>query len=282
MVTRRKTLQLACVCVALSATPLALRVARAADSPVSTVDTLARNVERAEAIRAVKNLQYAYSQYAQFGRWADLGALFTEDGQAIYGNDEIKGRAAITQYHTSTFGGGKAGLPPGVLNSHFVDVPLVNLSADGNSAKARWYGFSMLGGGATARWDSGTFQNEYVKDDGVWKISRLHYYPQFGGLVEKGWEAYSNPLPRVPYHFKSEDESGTPIPPPVGPAPKTTATLGSLEQRIDTLNAEDQARNLQNAYGYYIDRKMWDDVIDLFTPDGVNRSMTSSHILRSK
>jgi len=237
MVTRRKTLQLACVCVALSATPLALRVARAADSPVSTVDTLARNVERAEAIRAVKNLQYAYSQYAQFGRWADLGALFTEDGQAIYGNDEIKGRAAITQYHTSTFGGGKAGLPPGVLNSHFVDVPLVNLSADGNSAKARWYGFSMLGGGATARWDSGTFQNEYVKDDGVWKISRLHYYPQFGGLVEKGWEAYSNPLPRVPYHFKSEDESGTPIPPPVGPAPKTTATLGSLEQRIDTLNA---------------------------------------------
>ena len=269
MVTRRKTLQLACVCVALSATPLALRVARAADSPVSTVDTLARNVERAEAIRAVKNLQYAYSQYAQFGRWADLGALFTEDGQAIYGNDEIKGRAAITQYHTSTFGGGKAGLPPGVLNSHFVDVPLVNLSADGNSAKARWYGFSMLGGGATARRDSGTFQNEYVKDDGVWKISRLHYYPQFGGPVEKGWEAYSNPLPRVPYHFKSEDESGTPIPPPVGPAPKTTATLGSLEQRIDTLNAEDQARNLQNAYGYYIDRKMWDDVIDLFSPDGV-------------
>jgi len=188
MATTRKTVWLACVCLALAGTPLALGVAGAADSGASPVDTLARNVERAEAIRAVKNLQYAYSQYAQFGRWADLGALFTEEGQAIYGNDDIKGRAAITQYHTTAFGGGKAGLPPGVVNSHFVDVPLVNLSADGNSAKARWYGFSMLGGGATARWDSGTFQNEYVKDNGVWKISRLHYYPQFGGPVEKGWE----------------------------------------------------------------------------------------------
>ena len=99
MVTRRKTLQLACVCVALCATPLALLVARAADSPVSTVDTLARNVERAEAIRAVKNLQYAYSHYAQFGLWTDLGTLFTEDGEAIYGSDAIKGRATITTYN---------------------------------------------------------------------------------------------------------------------------------------------------------------------------------------
>src|SRR5690606_36481066 len=32
---------------------------------------------------------------------------------------------------------------------------------------------------------------------------------------------------------------------------------------------EDQVRNLQNAYGYYVDRKMWDDVTDLFTADGV-------------
>jgi len=269
MVTRRNTLQLAVLCVALSATPLAIRAVRAADSPASTLDALASNVERAEAIRAVKNLQYAYSQYAQFGLWADLGALFTEDGQAIYGTDDIKGRAAIAQYHTTTFGGGKPGLPAGVVNGHFVDVPLVNLSVDGNSAKARWYGFSMIGGGATARWDSGTFENEYVKDKGVWKISRLHYYPQFGGPVEKGWGAYTNPLPRVPYHFTSEDESGTPIPLPVGPAPKTSATLASLEARIDALNAEDQARNLQNAYGYYIDRKMWDDVTDLFTSDGV-------------
>jgi hypothetical protein len=265
MVTSRNRNRLAWMFVALCSIPLVIR----ADSDVSPVDTLAREVERTEAVRAVKDLQHAYSQYAQYGLWTDLGSLFTDTGEAIYGSETVKGRAAIVDYNMTKFGGGKPGLPPGVVNSHFVEVPLVNLSVDGNSAKARWYGLSMLGGGATARWDSGTFENEYVKDNGVWKIARLRYYPQFGGPVESGWQAYANPLPLVAYHFKSEDEAGTPIPPAVGPAPKTTATLASLEQRIDALNAQDKARNLQNAYGYYVDRKMWDDVIDLFTSDGV-------------
>ena len=44
--------------------------------------------------------------------------------------------------------------------------------------------------------------------------------------------------------------------------------LAALEQRISVMNDEDKVRNLQNAYGYYMDRKMWDDVTDLFTADG--------------
>ena len=243
--------------------------ARAADSGVTPVDTLAREVDRAEAVRAVKNLQYAYSHYAQFGRWTELGSLFTDNGEAIWGAETVTGPAAIAKSNMTKLGGGKEGLPPGVVNNLFVEVPLVNLSADGNSAKARWYGIFMQGGGADARWDSGTFENEYVKDKGVWKISRLHYYPQFGGAYETGWRSYSPTLPLIPYHFKNEDEAGTPIPAAVGPAPKTSATLDQLETRIDVMNAEDKARNLQNAYGYYIDRKMWDDVTDLFTADGV-------------
>ncbi len=35
------------------------------------------------------------------------------------------------------------------------------------------------------------------------------------------------------------------------------------------MNDEDKVRNLQAAYNYYVDRKMWDDVADLFTADGV-------------
>jgi hypothetical protein len=45
-------------------------------------------------------------------------------------------------------------------------------------------------------------------------------------------------------------------------------TLAALEQRIALMNDEDKVRNLQNAYGYYMDRKMWDDATDLFTADG--------------
>ena len=82
MATTRTLLQLACLCVALSAASLAVR---AEDSGASKVDTLARDVERAEAIRAVKNLQYAYTHYAQFGLWTDLGALFADNGETDLG-----------------------------------------------------------------------------------------------------------------------------------------------------------------------------------------------------
>lgn len=213
MATTRKMAWLACVCLVLSATPLALRVAgAAAGSGGAPVDGLARDVERAEAVRAVKDLQHAYSQYAQYGLWTDLGSLFTESGEAIYGDEVVKGRTAIATYHTTKYGGGKPGLPPGVVNSWFVEVPIVNLSVDGMSAKARWYGFNMLGGTATARWDSGTLQNEYVKDDGVWKIARLHYYPQFGGPYESGWEAYTNPLPSCPITSRTRTRRERPSP----------------------------------------------------------------------
>jgi hypothetical protein len=269
MITHRKSLRLALLSALLAATSLAMPVARAADAGAMTLDALARDTERAESLRAAKNLQYAYSHYAQYGMWNEMGALFSSDGETIWGDKTVKGPAAIAKYNMDTYGAGKPGLPVGVVNSLFIEVPLANLSADGNSVAIRWYGMHMRGGGADARWESGTFENEYMKENGVWKISRLHFTPQFGGPYENGWRAFSSPLPLVPYHFKSEDIAGTPIPAPIGPAPKTSASLASIEQRIEVLNAEDLARNLQNAYGYYIDRRMWDDVTDLFTSDGV-------------
>jgi hypothetical protein len=46
-------------------------------------------------------------------------------------------------------------------------------------------------------------------------------------------------------------------------------TLAALEAHVRAMNDEDQVRNLQAAYNYYVDRKMWDDVADLFAADGV-------------
>ncbi len=245
-------------------------VPAASQSPKSPtqIDILARDVERAEALRAASNLQHNYTHYAQFGLWDDLGGLFTRDAQMIWGEDTISGRAAVTQYNMARFGGGKLGLPDGHINMMSFDRPLANLSADGAVVKVRWHGFFMLGGGDEARWEGGILENEYVKENGVWKISRLHYYPQYAGPYDTGWTNVGPTQPIIPSHFTPE-ETGVPIPPAEGPAPKTTATLGELEARIDALSAQDAVRNLQNAYGYYIDRKMWEDVTDLFTDDGV-------------
>jgi hypothetical protein len=44
--------------------------------------------------------------------------------------------------------------------------------------------------------------------------------------------------------------------------------LKALAARAQALRDEEAVRNLQNAYGYYVDFKMWDDVVDLFAPNG--------------
>jgi hypothetical protein len=267
--------------------PLALVVALAAMHAVVAGDTtpaasaaarvhrLAQNVERAESVRAVKRLQETYAQYSQFGLWSEMAALFADSGTLSYGRDTEQGRQAIQSYFLAKFGEGTNGLKPGGLHTQLVMRPLVNVSADGQTAKGRWWQFSMTGQhGVKAEWAGGIFENKYVRERGVWKIARLRYNPIFAGPYETGWRNVDQDQKIVPYHF-TPDETGIPVPelpasatPAPEPRMNPAVALAALEQRIAVMNDEDKVRNLQNAYGYYVDRKMWDDVTDLFTTDG--------------
>ena len=237
--------------------------ARASDE----VDSLARDLDRIESVRHIKDLQRAYAHYAQFGLWTEMAGLFAADGKFIRGTELAQGNGAIADYLMRR-GGGRQGLAQGALNTEYIDEPLVNLSVDGVNAKARWMSLSMLADGkGKASIEGGIYENQYIRDAKVWKIASAHYHPMFSGSYETGWfNEGGGDLPLIPYHF-TVDESGIPIPQATGKPPRQTQTLESLEQRIRALGDEDAVRNLQHAYGYYVDRKMWDDVVDLFAND---------------
>ena len=234
---------------------------------VDQVDRVARDVIRLESLRAVKDLQRSYAQYAQFGLWMDMADLFATHGRLIWGEESIEGREAIAAWLE---GHGGPVSDPGALNTELIDDPLVNLSVDGLSAEGRWRGLSLRGDGKGKAWmEGGLYENEYVLEDGRWRIAVLHYFPQYEGRYETGWSNVGQQdLPIIPYHF-TVDETGIPIPEPEGPPPASEATVPALAERAAALNDEDDVRNLQHAYGYYVDMRMWDDVVDLFTEDGV-------------
>ncbi|HEY0962904.1 MAG TPA: nuclear transport factor 2 family protein [Pseudomonadales bacterium] len=235
-----------------------------------TLDELARDVDRAESMRAVKNLQRTYAHYSQYGLWNEMGALFADDAQYIFDGETVSGRDAITAHFTRTEGDGEQGLAPGAVHTQLIEHPVVNLSVDGESAKGRWYGFFLLSDAdGNASIQGGVFENEYVREDGRWKIAVHRFHPQYEGPYETGWKNWKGEdVAILPYHF-TPDESGVPIPPAEGVAPKTDATLEQLEERIAVMVDEGLVRNLQAAYGYYVNRRMWDDVVDLFADDGV-------------
>src|SRR6476619_4308964 len=229
-----------CLVLAVAAVQPASAVAQ------GTLDELARDVDRAESMRAVKNLQRTYAQYSQYGLWNEMADLFASEATYTFDDETIKGRKAIGDYLTSHEGGGQQGLRPGDVRTQIIDHPVVNLSVDGESAKGRWYGFFLLSDSqGNASIQGGVFENEYVREDGKWKIGVHHFFPQYDGPYETGWRNWKGQdVGILPYHF-TPDQSGIPIPAPVGAAPKSNATLAELEERIAVMNDESLVRNLQ-------------------------------------
>jgi hypothetical protein len=67
---------------------------------------------------------------------------------------------------------------------------VVDLDADGKTAKARWYALMYLcnatpSGGAAI--GVGMYENEYVKEDGKWRILHLQFDDIFLSPYEEGW-----------------------------------------------------------------------------------------------
>ncbi len=203
--------------------------ALAASAP--SVDGLARDVVRAESIRDIKNLQRTYAQYAQYGLWNEMAGLFAQDGAVVIGPEvgpaQMRGHAAIASFFTNQYGNGHQGLEAGAVHTTLIAAPVVNLSVDGNTAKARWDSLTLLAdskGNASA--EGGIMENDYVKEHGVWKIATLHFYPQYSGPYETGWtNVDGKDLPIIPYHYNG-DTAGLPIPPPEGAAPRATVDPG--------------------------------------------------------
>src|SRR5690606_11853156 len=129
-------------------------------------------------------------------------------------------------------------------------------------------------------------------------------HPQYEGPYETGWrnieEETDDDVAPVPFHYDVE-RAGIPVPPldAAAAAPRAASDmpaaatarerdaadanvdqraasasfeplarrLAALERRIEDLNDAARVQSLQHAYGYYVDRKMWDDVADLFADD---------------
>jgi hypothetical protein len=264
-------------------------VTHASPPPLATTDPSLqawdREVARLEAHDAIENLQGIYGYYFDKNQWDQIAALFTDDATYEVGQRGVyKGKQHIRAALDLT---GPQGVHPGVLNNELQLQPLIHVSADGKSAKARWRTLEMKGvHGKAGQWGEGVYENEYALDDGVWKISKLHYYVTFRADYERGWSRNPLPIDKVstrvppdapptevygslpevylpPYHYENPG-----VHPVMRPDMRTVpADLASLAKKVGLLNDEIEVQNLQRTYGYYVDKAMWDEVSELFADD---------------
>src|SRR5215467_118523 len=200
-------LTLAAACVASVGPSTSLRASAEADLS-QRVDRLEALTERVEAVSAIKRLQYAYGHYAELGLWHDFADLFADTGIGHYTTGAL-GREQIRALFLKEVGGGQLGLADGRIYPHISMQPVVTLAADGQSAKGRWHIMAMLGAyDKSASWAGGVYENQYLRENGVWKFKEVRYLPQYSGRYEDpGWTPTREP---APFHF-DPSRAGTPI-----------------------------------------------------------------------
>lgn len=279
------------------------RQAPAATSPAATaaleqrLANLEARAERIEDINAIKRLQRAYGYYLDEGRWDDAADLFADNASLEVGFDGVyRGRARIREY-LRAMGGGKQGLRAGQLNEHLQLMPVITLLPGGTQARGTWRDVILSGQlGRDAYWAEGPYENQYVKQNGVWKIAGLHWFQTLWVPYEGGWQKHGDVnagrfvgdrlKPDAPPSVKYKTWPGAFTPPfhfrgqypglePLAPVPVTgTASLAELSrreaalaQRARRLTDQDDIENLQRIYGFYIDKGLWSEAAALFTDD---------------
>ena len=149
---------------------------------------LTARVEVLEGNRAIRNLQRAFGYYVDRGLWRDAATLFAADGTIEIGLDGVyQGPERIEEY-LRRLHGGQEGLIYGQLNEWVTLQPAIVVADDALTATARWRDLGMLGQyHQHAEWRDGIYENEYVREGGVWKIKSLHLYVNFVAPYREGW-----------------------------------------------------------------------------------------------
>jgi len=234
---------------------------------VHAQEDLARETAKVEdlrSIREIKRLQAQWGYLQMAGDWQGMAGLVVEGTVLVDGLLEYHGRSGIEQWLRETEGQGVDGVPAGRLNLHLYVSPVVTLEADGQSGNLRWRHITMRGEkGVSADWIGATDVMQYRKTAEGWRISEMRPYPAFSGTYEEGWRHDADTLVRAPYHY-TPDEVGRLLP---DRAAASARPAEDLAKEATLLLALGTAQNRVSAYGYYLDRGMYDDIADLFAPD---------------
>ncbi|HTV78181.1 MAG TPA: nuclear transport factor 2 family protein [Steroidobacteraceae bacterium] len=263
----------------------------------ANLEQLERQATQLADIEAVKRLQRAYGYYLDRSDWDNIVDLLTDDATLEYGPAGVFVGKAHARELLYAIGYGKRGLQPQQLREHVQMQPVITIAPDGQSAKGRWRAIVLLGQyHQYARWQTGPYENEYRKDHGVWKISRIHWVETFTVPEQGGWKTkmtQSNvadrklPAPDRPSSFVYSPWPAVSLPPyhyagpeairPLNPAPVAAEKLSAaaaaeriahLKWQVDRLEDQRQIEILQRTYGYYVDKNLWQQIADLYTEDG--------------
>ncbi|HSQ96853.1 MAG TPA: nuclear transport factor 2 family protein [Croceibacterium sp.] len=222
-------------------------------------------VEDLRSIREIKRLQAECGYDAMAGDWKAMAALATPDVEMVLPEHNAVGRQGFEHWLRQRMGQGADGVPAGRLNARIWFSPMITLSPDGQSATGRWKQLALAGeAGKSADWRMTTDVIEYRKTPEGWRMAHIRSYLVFAGPYETGFTHDAKTLERAPIAY-SPDQAGTVL---TGRTAAKARTKADLDKEATLLLEAGKAQNIADTFGYYLDRGMYDDIVDLFASEG--------------
>ncbi len=188
-------------------------------SEVETLKTqvaaLQKQAQASQDYIAISNLQTAYGYYVDKCKWDEAADLFAKDSTLEIG---LRG-VYVGQDRVRAYLHKLPDLKYGTLFNHTQLQPKIDIAPDGLTAQGRWRAIMQVGIlHRSAQWGEATYENDYVKEDGVWKIKKLHAYFTYYTRLLQGLGSGRRPAPRTHRRL------------PAGPAPNRS--LQALPGRL--------------------------------------------------
>lgn len=145
----------------------------------------------------IRKVQYTYGYFIDKSQYNEVVDLFAEDGDVWFLGGIYKGKAGVRRLYIERFQThftqGHNGPRYGWLLDHPQVQMVIDVAPDRQTAKVRGRSMMQAGlhesaeGDQRAWFEGGIYENDYVREDGVWKIKALRYFPFWHGSFEEGW-----------------------------------------------------------------------------------------------
>ncbi len=159
-----------------------------------TLEELEKQVQLAEDIQEIEHLQKMYGYYFDTQQWQKIVDLFSDDTESVEIVDHgvLYGKKGVEKIYLNTIGAMDRGpRQPWVAFIVMQIGAVIDVAPDGKTAQGRWqtWLFESKPYGAYPRQEylHGYYENKYVKENGKWKFSKLHWNNTFCSPVEDGW-----------------------------------------------------------------------------------------------
>jgi hypothetical protein len=147
-------------------------------------DDLSLRVAKLEAAEDIRSLKARYAKVCDTGYKPEgMAPLFTEDAvwtdvTGRFGTHD--GRDAICDFFAGVSGSiGWA--------AHYMIAPSIKVNDDLETATGSWYLWQPCTIDGKAIWLAGTYEDQYRKEDGAWKMSRLELTLEAVTPFDDGW-----------------------------------------------------------------------------------------------